>query len=146
MRFKICLCVLVLVAIAYAKEPKVYQTGKLLQMDSVGCGVDEKAGNSFAGEMIGSDSTHKKSHELLCQEYVLQAEHVLYRIRPKDDKHPLLLPVGDQAQFRLEKDKLVLRVEGVDNSKERDYTVVSITPRTDASAADANSVHLNHLQ
>jgi len=145
MRSKVFLCVLVLAAVAFAKEPKPYQTGKLLQMDSVSCGVDEKAGNSLAGEMIGTDSSHKKTHELLCQEYVLQTDRVLYRIRPKDDKHPVLLPVGDQAQFRLEKDKMLLRVEDLDN-KEREYVVVSMTPRSDASTADASPARLNHLQ
>jgi hypothetical protein len=130
---------------AYAKEPKAYQTGKLLQMDSVKCGVDEKDGNSLAGEMIGTDSSHKKTQEVLCQEYVVQTDSVTYRIRPKDAKHPVLLPVGDQAQFRLEKDKMMLRVEDLDN-KEREYIVVAMTPRTDASTADATPGHPNHLQ
>ena len=33
---------LFLAATAYAKDLKAYQDGKLLQMDSVQCGVDEK--------------------------------------------------------------------------------------------------------
>jgi len=28
--------------------------------------------------------------------------------RPKDDKHPVLLPIGETAQFRIHKDKLIL--------------------------------------
>jgi hypothetical protein len=145
MRFKLFLCVLVLASMAYAREPKTYQTGKLLQMDSVSCGVDEKDGKSLAGEMLGTDSGHKKTHELLCQEYVLQTDKVIYRIRPRDDKHPVLLPVGEQAQFRLQKDKMILRVEDLDD-KEREYVVVSMTPRSDSSTADATTPHPNHLQ
>jgi hypothetical protein len=133
-----------LAATAHAKEPKAYQSGKLLQMASVKCGVDEKDANSFAGEMIGTDSGHKKTQELLCQEYVLQTDKMVYRIRPKDQKHPALLPVGEQAQFRLEKDKLLLRVEDQD-SKEHEYIVVSMTPRSD-STADARPAGLNHAQ
>jgi hypothetical protein len=145
MRFKsLMLATLLLAATAYAKEPKAYLSGKLLQMDSVQCGVDEKDAKSFAGEMIGTDSGHKKTQQLLCQEYVLQGEKVVYRIRPRDEKHPALLPVGDQAQFRMEKDKMLLRVEGLD-SKEREYIVVSMTPRGDSSA-DASPARLNHLQ
>jgi hypothetical protein len=113
-------------------------------MASVKCGVDEKDANSFAGEMIGTDSGHKKTQELLCQEYVLETDKTVYRIRPKDQKHPALLPIGEQAQFRLEKDKLLLRVEDQD-SKEREYIVVSMTPRSD-STANASPVGLNHAQ
>jgi len=145
MRSKLWLCVLVLVSVAYAKEPKTYQTGKLLQMDSVDCGVDEKDAKSVAGEMLGTDSAHKKTRESLCQEYLLQAERIVYRIRPREEKHPVLLPVGEYAQFRLEKDKMLLRVEDLDN-KERVYTVVSMTPRSDSSTADATPTRLNHLQ
>jgi len=137
--------VLSLAAVAYAKEPKPYQTGKLLQMDSVQCGMAEKDAKSFAGEMLGTDSGNKKTQEVLCQEYVLQSERVIYRIRPRDEKHPVLLPVGDQAQFRLEKDKMLLRVEDLDN-KEREYIVVSMTPRSDGSTADASTARPNHLQ
>ncbi len=146
MRSKMMLCVVLGVAsIAFAKEPKPYQTGKLLQMDSVPCGTAEKHANSLAGEVLGTDSGSKKTQEVLCQEYVLQAERTVYHIRPRDEKHPVLLPVGDQAQFRLEKDKMVLRVEDLDN-KDREYIVVSMTPRSDSSTADATSARPNHLQ
>ena len=101
MRSKAILCIILgLASAAYAKDLKPYQTGKLLQMDSVKCGVAEKDAQSFAGEMLGPDSSNKKTQELLCQEYVLQAESVIYRIRPRAEKHPVLLPVGERAQFR----------------------------------------------
>ena len=146
MRSKLMLCVVLgLASAAYAKDPKPYQTGKLLQMDSVQCGMSEKEGKSFAGEMLGTDSGSKKTHELLCQEYVVQAERVIYRIRPRDEKHPVLLPVGEQAQFRLQKDKMLLRVEDLD-SKEREYIVISMTPRSDSSTAEAAPTRPNHLQ
>ena len=129
MRSKIILTTMLLLAVlAYAKEPKHYQSGVLLQMDSAECGLDENSGKSFAGELIGTDSAHKKTHALLCQEYILQGERVIYHIRPRDEKHPVLLPVGEKAQFRMEKDKMLLRVEDLDD-KEREYTVVSMTPR-----------------
>jgi len=60
--------------------------------------------------MLGSDSGNKKkTEEVLCQEYVLQTERLIYRIRPRDQKHPALLPIGEQAQFRMNKDRMVLR-------------------------------------
>jgi hypothetical protein len=126
MRYKsLVLALLLLAATAYAKVRKAYQSGTLLQMDSVSCGVD-------------------KTQDLLCHEYLLQTDKTIYRVRPRDTKHAPLLPVGEQAQFRLEKDKMLLRVEGLD-SKEREYIVVATAPRGD-STADARPVRLNHLQ
>ena len=137
MKSRIILGVVLVASVAYAKDVKPRQSGKLLQMESVACGVDENSGKSFAGELIGTDSAHKKTHELLCQEYVLQTERVIYRIRPRDEKHPVLLPVGEQAQFRMQKDKMILRVEDLDD-KDREYTVVSMTPREDSSPDKAS--------
>jgi hypothetical protein len=126
MRHKtLVLASILLAATAYGKEPKAYQSGKLLELDAVSCGPQQ-------------------TQELLCQEYVIQTEKADYRIRPKDAKHAMLLPVGEQAQFRLEKDKMLVRVEYLDN-KERAYVVVSVSPRSEKTA-DSRPVHLNHLQ
>lgn len=137
MRARLAIGVVLLASLASAKDQKTFQHGKLLQMESVACGVDENSGKSFAGEMLGTDSAHKKTHELLCQEYVLQSDKVIYRIRPREEKHPVLLPVGAEAQFRMQKDKMVLRVEDLDD-KDRDYVVVSMTPREDSSPEKAS--------
>jgi hypothetical protein len=128
MKVKIAMAVLLLASFAQAREPKVHQTGTLLQMDSAECGTDENSGKSVVGELVGTDSAPKKTHALLCQEYLLQSDTVIYRIRPRDEKHPVLLQVGEKAQFRIQKDKLLLQMEDLDN-KEREYTVVSMTPR-----------------
>lgn len=138
MKAKVLFVVFLTVCVASAKDSKSRQSGKLSQMDSVACGVDENSGKSFAGELIGTDSAHKKTHELLCQEYVLVSDRVIYRIRPRDEKHPVLLPVGEQAQFRMEKDKMILRVEDLDD-KDRQYTVVSMTPREDGATEKASA-------
>jgi hypothetical protein len=134
MRMRLFVTMLVLAGLAQAKEAKHFQSGTLLNMDSVDCGLDENSGKNFAGEILGTDSAHKKTHALLCQEYVLQTDRVVYRIRPREEKHPVLLPVGEKAQFRMEKDKIVLRVEDLDD-KDRDYIVVSMTPRADTKTA-----------
>jgi hypothetical protein len=115
-----------------AKDGPAYEKGVVTQMDSSSCGYAEKDGKTIAGEIFGTDGQHKNTKVVLCQEYVLQTERVTYRIRPKDDKHPVLLPVGETAQFRIHKDKLLLRVPEADG-KEREYFVVSMTPRSDAA-------------
>jgi hypothetical protein len=131
-RSKSLVLALILLAVtAYAKEPKAYQSGNVVRMESVQCDVDGKHADS-------------KTQKPLCQEYVLQAEQVIYRIRPRQAKHPVLLPLGEQAQFRMEQNKFLLRMEVLDN-KEREFIVVSMTPRGE-STADAHPVRLNHLQ
>lgn len=121
---------LTLAGVSAAKEHDDYQKGTLLRMDSSSCGLQEKGSKTITGELLGTDGQHKKTQELLCQEYVLQGERVIYHIRPKDDKHPTLLPIGETAQFRLHKDKMILRVPEAD-SKEREYIVLSMVPRQD---------------
>jgi hypothetical protein len=117
-----------------AKEPPVYEKAVLVKMDSSTCGYAEKDGKTIAGEIFGTDGQHKNTKQLLCQEYVLQTDRVTYRIQPKDDKHPVLLPVGETAQFRIHKDKMLLRVPEADG-KEREYIVLSMAPRTDVASS-----------
>jgi hypothetical protein len=130
--------VAVLVAVttlnAQAKDSPAYEKGVVTQMESSSCGYAEKDGKTIAGEIFGTDGQHKNTKEVLCQEYVLQTGRITYRIRPKDDKHPVLLPVGETAQFRIHKDKLLLRVPEADG-KEREYFVLSMTPRSDIAAS-----------
>ena len=134
MKLRLVLIAILLVSGAAAKD-KLYLSGQLLQMNSVGCGYDEN----------GKSAAHKKTHEVLCQEYIVQSDRVIYRIRPSDEKHPVLLPVGATVQFRLEKDKMLLRAEEFDN-KEREFIVVSMTPRDGTNAAASTTSKLNHLQ
>ena len=146
MRLKVLMCVgLMCAPVAFAKEPKAYQTGTLIQMISVPCGTAEKDSTGLSGGVLGTDSGTKKTRPLLCQEYVLETEHVVYHIRPRNEKHAALLPIGERAEFRLQKDRMLLRVEDVDG-KEREYVVISITLRSDSSSADAFPGHVNHLQ
>lgn len=139
MRFRTVLAGFVLLAtpVIFAKDVPAYDKGTLLSMDSSTCGTAENGGKSITGEILGTDSSHKKTQEVLCQEYVLQSAHITYRIRPKDDKHPVLLPVGQAIQFRLHKDKLYLRdPEG--DQKEREYTVLSMQMREVVSENHGN--------
>jgi len=135
MKTTIALSLLLVASSALAKEPIFHQQGTITNMDAVECGIDENSGKSFAGEVLGTDGGHKKTRQLLCQEYVLKTERVIYRIQPRDEKHPVLLPVGERAEFRLKKDKLLLEIPELD-AKEREYSVTSmqmVTPEQSAS-------------
>lgn len=132
---RIAIFTLLYASLAFGRDHQAPQSGTILQMDSVNCGTDQKSDKSLAGEIIGTDSAHQKMHTLLCQEYTLQTERINYRIRPKDDKHAVLLPIGGKAQFHIEKDYVKLSVEGSDE-KEREYVVVSMTARGETQTAD----------
>jgi len=123
---------------AVAKDGPSYQSGKLKEMTSVECGFEQKSAKGFVGELTGTDDSHSKTRKTFCQEYVLETDHVVYRIRPREEKHPALLPVGEKAMFRMKKDFMVLKVPEGDD-KEREYDVVSALPvqSNDASASRA---------
>ena len=129
-------------SVAIAKDPPSYDKGTLLSMDSSMCGTAEKGSKTLAGELLGTDGQHKNTQQVLCQEYVLQGDRIIYRIRPVDAKHPILLPVGDFVQYRVRKDKMyVLHRE--DDTKERQYSVISMRVREDVKDsrnADAKSI------
>ncbi len=130
-RLAVAVLVLACAPLGLAKDPPSYEKGTLLSMDSSSCGVAEKGSKTVAGELLGTDGEHKSTQEVLCQEYVLQGERIVYRIRPTDTKHPSLLPVGDTVQYRIRKDKMyVLDREG--DSKEREYSVVSMQVRQES--------------
>lgn len=139
MKLGIAIAGLILIAapITLAKDPPDYEKGLLLSMESTACGLAEKDAKTISGQILGTDSAHKNTQEVLCQEYVMQAEHLTYRIRPKDDKHPVLLPVGEAVQFRIHKDKMYLRVPEGDQ-KEREYLVLSMQLRQGVKSARNN--------
>jgi hypothetical protein len=111
---------------AEAKTEHIYDRGMLAEMSSVSCGYEEKSAKGFAGVLLGTDSAHKNMRESLCQEYVLKSDRVIYRIRPRTEKKMELLPVGERAQFRIKKDRMMVVLP--ESEKEREFTVVSMTP------------------
>jgi len=120
-----------------AKDGPSYQAGVLKEMTSVECGYEQKSAKGLMGELVGTDDSHSKTRKTFCQEYILSTNRVVYRIRPREEKHPALLPVGEKAMFRMKKDYMVLKVPEGDD-KERDYDVVSATPVSESSDAAGN--------
>jgi hypothetical protein len=49
-----------------------------------------KGRQTITGELLGTDGQHQKTEEVLCQEHILQSDRRMFRIRPRDDKHPVL--------------------------------------------------------
>ncbi|PYX38484.1 MAG: hypothetical protein DMG81_11570 [Acidobacteria bacterium] len=132
MKLKLALAALLLVTLAQAEDAKKYHNGKLLQMESLQCTVFE---NQSAN---ASDSA-------LCHEYVLQGDDLLFHLRAKDVRRPVLLPVGKQVGYRMEEDRFYLRLAASDK-KEHEYLVLSIEPREKSEARVQTALKVNHLQ
>ena len=127
-----------LATFAMAKDPVFRQTGTLTEMISVNCGTDENRAQGLGSVLLGTDSAHTKSKQMLCQEYTLKApadrqgESIVYRIRPTEEKHPVLLPIGSEVRFRIKKDRLLLSASDGDG-KERSYVVTSMVTTSNES-------------
>jgi hypothetical protein len=118
-------------SVALAKDPPSHDKGTVLSMDSSTCGTAEKSSKTVAGEVLGTDGEHKNTEQVLCQEYVLQGDRIVYHIRPADTKHPVLLPIGENSvQYRVHKDKMYV-LDREDDKKERKYSVISMRVRED---------------
>ena len=109
------------------KKKKHPDRGMLEKMEAVPCGAKEH-GLSGLGAIYGSVGiTHVNSDEKLCPQYLLRTDEMEYHIRPVDGKHPVILPIGHEGEFKIKKDRLFLKVPDGDR-KTRAYTVVSMKP------------------
>jgi len=132
MKLKLALAALLLASLAQAQETKKYHSGQLLQMESLECTVFETP-------------IANASDSVVCQEYVLQGEDVLFHLRAKDLKHTILLPVGKEVTYRIEEDRFYLR-PGMGDKKEHEYRVVAMEPRDKSGPSVQTALKMNHLQ
>jgi hypothetical protein len=123
--------VLAVPSIAAGKDKKG-QRGMLESMQSVPCGAKERGVTGVGSVFASVGVAHVNSHEQLCPQYLLRTDDMDYHIRPVDTKHAAVLPVGREAEFKIDKDRLFLRV--VDGSKKTEaYQVVSMQPANSSS-------------
>lgn len=122
---RVLIVVVMCTAVLSAKNASRNRLGVLLRMESVPCGAVEAS--AFSKAVLGAPVPAPVQDDRLCQEYVLRSEGLYYRIRSRDRKHPVLLPIGEQAQFRLHRDRMLLQVEDFD-SKSYEFTVLAIVP------------------
>jgi hypothetical protein len=74
--------------------------GMLEKMEAVPCGAKER-GLTGLGSVFGSVGVqHVNSEEKLCPQYLFRTDEMEYEIRPLDHKHPAVLPVGHEAEFK----------------------------------------------
>ena len=109
-------------------KKKQADRGMLEKMEAVPCGAKER-GITGLGSVFGSVGVqHVNSQEKLCPQYLFRTDEMEYEIRPLDGKHPVVLPVGHEAEFKIKKDRMSLTVPDGEDRKKRDYQVVGAKP------------------
>jgi hypothetical protein len=115
------------------------------KMEAVPCGAKER-GLTGLGSVFGSvGATHVDSDEKLCPQYMLRTDDMEYHIRPLDHKHPVLLPVGKEGEFKISKDVMEMRIADGDHKKRR-YQVVAMKPidHAQSTTEGANAKYVPH--
>jgi hypothetical protein len=97
------------------------------KMEAVPCGSKEKGLTGLGSVWASIGITSVNSDEKLCPQYMLRSDEMEYHVRPTDKKHPVLLPVGQEGEIRVKKDKFDMRVVDGDH-KMRHYQVVAMKP------------------
>jgi hypothetical protein len=110
------------------KKKSDIERGILEKMDAVPCGA-KQTGLAGLGALWGSAGiTHINSNEKLCPQYLLRTDEMDYEIRPIDLKHATLLPIGQEGEFKIKKNEMILTMTKGSDQKARSYEVVSMNP------------------
>jgi hypothetical protein len=116
------------------KKKTGLERGILEKMEAVPCGA-KQTGLAGLGTLWGSAGiTHINSNEKLCPQYLLRTDQMDYQIRPIDLKHATILPIGQEGEFKIKKNEMILTMTEGSDQKSRSYEVVSMNPADPDSA------------
>lgn len=119
------------------KKKKVQTLGMLEKMEAVPCGAKQRGLTGLGSIWASAGVTHVNSDEKLCPQYLLRTDDMDYHIRPTDSKHPVVLPIGHEAEYKIKNDKMFLKVPDGDHQT-RTYQVVAMEPANQDTAAQNN--------
>lgn len=124
----VALVIVVALAIpAAAGKKKPAQRGMLEKMEAVPCGAGQKGVTGLGSLWASVGVEHVTSDEKLCPQYLFRTDDMEYHIRPLDKKHPVILPIGHEGEYKISKDRMYLKVPDGDRKK-RAYQVVAMKP------------------
>ncbi len=130
-KFYVVLTILLALALpgpVAAKKKKHAERGMLEKMEAVPCGARERGITGLGSVFASAGIEHVNSDEKLCPQYLLRTDEMEYHIRPMDGKHPVVLPVGQEGEFKIKKDRMFLKVPEGPDHKTRAYQVVAMKP------------------
>lgn len=111
-------------------------------MEAVPCGAKENGLSGLGSVFASVGATHINTTEKLCPQYLLRSDDMEYHVRPLD-KHPRLLPVGQEGEFKLDKNVLEMRIPDGDHKK-RHYQVVAMSPIDHPQNSPAEGASMKH--
>lgn len=114
-------------------KKKGTERGMLERMEAVPCGAKQRGFTGVGSIFASAGIEAVNSEEKLCPQYLLRTDEMEYHIRPADKKHAVLLPVGEEGEFKIKKNRMYLKVPDGDHKK-RAYEVVSMKPLNNADA------------
>ncbi len=112
---------------SFAGNKKRNNRAMIEKMEAVPCGAKEHGLSGLGSLWASIGATHINTDEKLCPQYLLRTDDMEYHVRPLDHKHPVILPVGKEGEFKIAKDVMVMRIPDGDHKKRR-YQVVAMKP------------------
>jgi len=126
-------------SIAEGKDKKKPpQRGMLESMQAVPCGAKQRGLTGLGSVFASVGVEHVNAHEQLCPQYLFRTDEMEYHIRPLDLKHAVLLPVGQEGEYKLKKDRMMLKMPDGDK-KSRAYQVVAMQPVNNGSKVESSA-------
>jgi len=111
---------------SFAGDKKHRERAMIEKMEAVPCGAKERGLTGLGSVFASIGATAVNSTEKLCPQYMLRTDDMEYHVRPLD-KHPRILPVGQEGEFKIDKEVMVMRIPDGDHKKRR-YQVVAMKP------------------
>jgi hypothetical protein len=119
----------------HAGNKKHGQRIMIEKMEAVPCGAHEHGVAGLGSLWASVGITSVNSDEKLCPQYLLRTDDMEYHIRPLDHKHPRLLPIGKEGEFKVTKDVIEMSIPDGDR-KTRRYQVVAMSQINHNNAAE----------
>jgi hypothetical protein len=130
-------------AIPVFAKKKHAQRAMIEKMEAVPCGAKEHGLTGLGSIWASVGATHIDSDEKLCPQYLLRTDDMEYHVRPLDHKHPRLLPIGQEGEFKIDKDVLEMKIPDGDHKKRR-YQVVAMKSIDHSDAPEVGSNRMKY--
>lgn len=130
-------------AIPVFAKKKHAQRAMIEKMEAVPCGAKEHGLTGLGSIWASVGATHIDSDEKLCPQYLLRTDDMEYHVRPLDHKHPRLLPIGQEGEFKIDKDVLEMKIPDGDHKKRR-YQVVAMKSIDHSDASEVGSNRMKY--